>query len=114
MTAKIYVDQVLRPLGLPFYKQCTEVWVDIIYMDNGAPLHIHPPKLTKKFCREMRPLRMIWPAQSPDLNPIENLWQIIKGRFSSRRHRIHTVEEMKVAISEEWEQLTEEDYRKVH
>ena len=55
---------------------------------------------------------MIWPAQSPDLNPIENLWRIIKGRVSSRRHQIHTVEEMKVAISEEWEQLTKEDYRK--
>lgn len=71
MTAKTYVDQVLRPLGLLFYKQNTEAWVDMIYMDNGAPYDT--TKLTKKLCREMGLLRMIWPTQSPDLNPIENL-----------------------------------------
>ena len=51
MTAKIYVDQVLRPPGLPFYKQCTEKWGDMIYMDDGAPYRT--AKLTKKFCHEM-------------------------------------------------------------
>ena len=56
-------------------------------------------------------LRMIWPAQSPDLNHIENLWRLIKIRVSERRHRIRTVEERKDAIKEEWERLTE-DFRK--
>lgn len=55
---------------------------------------------------------MIWPAQSPELNPIENLWRLIKIRFSVRRHQIRTVEEMKDAIKEEWERLTEEDFYK--
>ncbi len=55
---------------------------------------------------------MIWPAQSPDLNPVENLWRLIKIRVSERRHRIRTVEEMKDAIKEEWERLTEEDFCK--
>ena len=60
-------------------------------------------------------LRMIWwPAQSPDLNPIENLWHIIKIRFIGRRHQIHLVEDMRVAISEEWESLTEEGFQKVY
>ena len=80
------------------------------YMDDGAAYHTS--KYTKKFCAEVGLLRMIWPAQSPDLNPIENLWRIIRIRVSGYHHKIHSVEEMRVAISEEWEKLTEEDYRK--
>ena len=55
---------------------------------------------------------MIWLVQLPDFNPIENLWRIIKIRVSSHCHNIHSVEEMRVAISKEWEILTQEDYQK--
>ncbi len=110
ITSEIYVNQVLRRLALLVYEQCLREIGEMIYMDDGAAYHTS--KYTKKFCTEVGLLRMIWPAQSPDLNPIKNLWRIIKIRVSSRRHQIHSVEEMRVAISKEWEKLTEEDYRK--
>ena len=110
MTSKIYVDQALRPLAVHFYEECLKGIEEMIYMDDGAGYHTS--KNIKKFCAEVGLLRMIWPAQLPDLNSIENLWRIIKIRVSSHRHYIHSVEEMTVAISEEWEMLTEEDYRK--
>ena len=55
---------------------------------------------------------MNWSAQSPDLNPIENLWRIIKIRISARRHQIHSIEAMKKAILKKWETLTKKDFRK--
>lgn len=110
MTSEIYVNQVLEPLGLPFFEEMIEERGYMIWMDDGAAYHTS--KFTNKFCREASLLRMIWPAQSPDLNPIENLWRLIKIRISGRRHRIRTVEEMKDAIKEEWGRLTEEDSRK--
>lgn len=110
MISQIYVDQVLKPLGLPFYEQLIDERGFMIWMDDGAAYHTS--KFTRKFCRDAGFLRMKWPTQSPDLNPIENLWRIIKIRISGRRHRIRNVDEMKVAIQEEWERLTEEDFQK--
>jgi transposase len=53
---------------------------------------------------------MKWPAQSPDLNPIEYLWMITKLRISKERHRIHNIEQMEEVIREEWENLTPADW----
>lgn len=36
MNSDIYINQVLKKLGLPFYNQCIEEKGSIIWMDNGA------------------------------------------------------------------------------
>ncbi|KAF1809204.1 hypothetical protein P152DRAFT_495158, partial [Eremomyces bilateralis CBS 781.70] len=49
------------------------------------------------------------PAQSPDLNPIEAIWQIIKERL--RGGNWQTVEEFKEAIRREWRRITQQQIR---
>ncbi len=68
-------------------------------MFDGASYHIS--KFTTKFCHVAGLLGMNWPPQSTDLNPMENLWRIIKIKVSGRRHQVRTVEELKVAIQDE-------------
>ena len=46
---------------------------------------------------------MKWPAQSPDLNPIENLWKVIGDNAMKKSPK--TVDELWNALLEEWENV---------
>jgi transposase len=52
-----------------------------------------------------------WPASSPDLNPIENIWQRIKQRLRRRHECPHNVEELKALVADEWSRITIEEIR---
>jgi hypothetical protein len=52
---------------------------------------------------------VIYPPQSPDLNPIEACWNIIKQRI---RYKVwHNIEELKQALQEEWDKVTMQEIR---
>jgi len=55
-------------------------------------------------------LIFIHPAQSPDLNPIEACWQIMKQRLRGGTWR--TVAEFKAAIQAAWDSITIKEIRK--
>ena len=44
-----------------------------------------------------------WPACSPDLNPIENLWKVLKFNIATRK--VKTIKGLKRIIKEEWDRL---------
>jgi transposase len=69
--------------------------------DNAS---IHAAKLTEKFLKDRHVEVLPWPANSPDLNPIENLWSIVSKKvyrtnYSSRDALI-------AAVQTEWAAVT--------
>ena len=46
-----------------------------------------------------------WPAQSPDLNPIEHLWDELEGRLQARPNHQTSVPDLTNALVAEWKQV---------
>ncbi|UYV75993.1 hypothetical protein LAZ67_13002054 [Cordylochernes scorpioides] len=45
---------------------------------------------------------MDWPARSPDLNPIEHVWDALGRRIGARHPSPRTLAELRTALLEEW------------
>lgn len=98
ITSEIYVNQVFQPLSLLFFEKIIEKKRFIIQISDSTTYHIS--KLMIKFCCKIGLLRMKWPIQSLDFNPIKNLQQIIKIRVNSYCYQIYSAKKMKIAIKE--------------
>ena len=111
MNAKIYRDLILNEYAYPFYEKITLEKGITMWQDDGA--RYHTAKAVQKWELEMLMERMGWPAQSPDLNPIEHVWALMKHRISKRRHRINSAEELATIMQEEWDKITPADYSNI-
>jgi DDE superfamily endonuclease len=56
---------------------------------------------------------MVWPAQSPDLNPIEHLWGVLKRRLARHEHPPSGIHELWERIEDDWEAIPAEECQKL-
>lgn len=76
---------------------------EFIYQHDGATPHT--AKKTKKFLKDEGIDVMSWPARSPDLNPMENLWGIMVQRVYDGGKQYATLAELKVALQKAWDDI---------
>ncbi|GFX34769.1 transposable element Tcb1 transposase [Trichonephila clavipes] len=79
VTAVRYRDEVLEPIVILY---ATSVGPTFVLMDNNA--RSHRADIVYCYLESEGFARMAWPAYSPDLNPIENLWDALGRAVSSR------------------------------
>jgi hypothetical protein len=110
MTQKYYVERLL-----PIY--CNTVieakaWKSSPWLlqEDNDPSHGTKKKgLATRYKRDNHIVCIIHPPQSPDLNPIEACWNILKQRVRKRVWR--DLEELKAILQDEWSKITMQEVR---
>lgn len=77
----------------------------IIYQQDGATCHT--AKLVKSWFKENDIELLPWPANSPDLNPIEHLWVEIDKKLANLQ--LVSMAELEEALHKFWCEITRED-----
>ena len=75
-------------------------------MHDGAPCH--RSKLVSQYLSKENVTVLEWPGNSPDLNPIENLWNNLKDKVAQRQPS--STQALIQAIKEVWVKEISREY----
>ena len=76
-----------------------------IFQDDNAPCHA---SIKTRSWKENNLIKILpWPAQSPDLNPIENLWNELENRVRKYRPMPKNKNDFFAVLKEEWNKIKE-------
>jgi len=91
-----YIQDVFEAVVIPFINHRRNV---IYQHDNARP---HVARISMDFLQQSNANLMEWPALSPDLFPIEHVWDELGRRLRRRHARPETLQQLEDAIMEEW------------
>lgn len=100
MNAVQYRDQVLQPVVLPFLHNQPQGTV--FQHDNARP---HIARLTRDFLNHHNVHVLPWPACSPDMNPIEHLWDHLDRQIRRRHQPPDNRQDLVRALRAEWQRI---------
>lgn len=76
---------------------------NLIFQQDNASIHVS--KQTKAWFAENNVPVMDWPACSPDLNPIENLWGLLASEVYKHGRQFNTISDLKDCIKDSWRKI---------
>jgi hypothetical protein len=93
-----------------YYTERLEELGDVKFQQDGAPLHTARSTTTWLLRNSIN--QFLHPPSSPDLSPIEPLWKTFKNYIRACPHLPTSLNELKTAVREAWDQVTEKNINK--
>ena len=111
-----YIDEILskscldtlnrtKNYGSVLERKMVQNMSKAVFMQDGAPAHTS--KKTQSWCKENLANfwdKTQWPGNSPDLNPIENLWGYLQQELD-KMEPAKTISDLKVQLESAWATL---------
>ena len=69
--------------------------------DNARP---HVARICRQFLNRNNVNVLPWPAVSPDMNPIEHIWDYLGRKFRARVN-VHNLRDLENALIQEWNNI---------
>ncbi|MCJ8746846.1 hypothetical protein PDJAM_G00146480 [Pangasius djambal] len=108
LTAIRYRDEILGPIVRPYAGAVGPGF--LLVHDNAQP---HVARVCRQFLEDEGIDTIEWPQRSPDLNPIEHLWDIMFRSIGHRQLAPQTVQELSDARVQIWEEIPQDTIRRL-
>ena len=95
LNAQRYRDEILRPIVVPYIHEHHLTF----QQDNARP---HVARICTQFLEAENVPVLAWPAYSPDMSPIEHVWDVLDRRIRQRAPLPTNIQQLRTAIEEEW------------
>lgn len=105
VNADVYIG-ILKTKLIPSIRDGYGAEQNCTFQDDSAPCH--RARKVNDFLASARVVRLPWPGNSPDLNPIENCWKVVGCKLSAKKPR--NKRELKEAIIRVWNHELNLDY----
>lgn len=106
LTGQRYVNDIVRPLIQPVLQA---IGPRAILQEDNAPAH--RAHVVRNFMQAQGINRMDFPARSPDLAPIEHLWDAVGRRVADNHPPPVNVNELVRFLTQEWAAIPQDIHR---
>ena len=103
LTGDRYIHDVLQPVVVPHFDDHPLATRPLYTDDNARP---HCARAVTDYLQREAVLTLPWPAMSPDLNPLEHVWDMIGRRLQKLVPQPQNLRQLEAALHQEWRQLT--------
>ena len=110
LTGDQYIRDVLQPVVVTHFDN-HPLATRPVYMDNNA--RSHRSRAVTAYLQSEAVTFVPWPAMSPDLNPIEHIWDMLGRRIQAREPPVQNIRQLEATLHREWQQISQQDIRRL-
>ncbi|KAK7098596.1 hypothetical protein V1264_002853 [Littorina saxatilis] len=108
LTGQRYRDEILAPIVLPTLQQ---IGPNAVFQDDNATPH--RARLVNDYIQQTGVVRMDFPACSPDMNPIEHVWDELDRQVRANHMPPRNLQQLLQMLQQEWQAIPQAFFTKL-